>query len=77
MIGVPSNDFGGQEPNSEGEILGFCKGAYNVSFPLASKRRSLVPGASLLSLGRRYSLALELRRNGTSTNISSVATVNW
>jgi len=38
VIGVPSNDFGGQEPNSEGEILGFCKGAYNVTFPLTSKQ---------------------------------------
>jgi glutathione peroxidase len=38
VIGVPSNDFGGQEPNSEAEILGFCKGAYNVTFPLTSKQ---------------------------------------
>src|SRR5262245_48251133 len=38
VIGVPSNDFGRQEPNSEAEILGFCKGAYNVSFPLTSKQ---------------------------------------
>lgn len=38
VVGVPSNDFGGQEPNSEAEILGFCKGAYNVSFPLTSKQ---------------------------------------
>jgi glutathione peroxidase len=38
VIGVPSNDFGGQEPNSEREILGFCKGAYNVTFPLTSKQ---------------------------------------
>ena len=38
VVGVPSNDFGGQEPKSEEEILGFCKGAYNVSFPLTSKQ---------------------------------------
>jgi glutathione peroxidase len=38
VIGVPSNDFGGQEPKAEAEILGFCKGAYNVSFPLTSKQ---------------------------------------
>ncbi|HJZ32822.1 MAG TPA: glutathione peroxidase [Hyphomicrobiaceae bacterium] len=37
VLGVPSNDFGGQEPKSEAEILGFCKGAYNVSFPLSRK----------------------------------------
>lgn len=38
VIGVPSNDFGGQEPKAESEIAEFCKGAYNVSFPLASKQ---------------------------------------
>jgi glutathione peroxidase len=43
VLGVPSNDFGGQEPNSESEILGFCKGAYNVSFPLTTKQ--VVSGA--------------------------------
>ena len=37
VIGVPSNDFGAQEPKSESEILGFCKGAYNVTFPLTTK----------------------------------------
>jgi glutathione peroxidase len=37
VLGVPSNDFGGQEPKSEGEILGFCQGKYGVSFPLTAK----------------------------------------
>ena len=37
VIGVPSNDFGAQEPKSEAEILGFCKGAYNVTFALTTK----------------------------------------
>jgi glutathione peroxidase len=37
VIGVPSNDFGEQEPKGEAEILGFCKGAYNVTFPLTTK----------------------------------------
>jgi len=45
VIGVPSNDFGGQEPNSDGEILGFCKGAYNVTFPLTSKQAVSGPAA--------------------------------
>ena len=44
VLGVPSNDFGGQEPKSEGEILGFCQGKYGVSFPLTSKQS--VKGAS-------------------------------
>ena len=38
VIGVPSNDFGGQEPKVEGEIADFCKGAFGVTFPLTSKQ---------------------------------------
>ena len=37
VIGVPSNDFGEQEPKAESEILGFCKGAFGVTFPLTTK----------------------------------------
>lgn len=37
VIGVPSNDFGGQEPGSNEEIRIFCKTTYDVSFPLAQK----------------------------------------
>jgi glutathione peroxidase len=37
VIGVPSNDFGGQEPGSNAEIKQFCQLNYGVSFPMASK----------------------------------------
>jgi glutathione peroxidase len=37
VIGVPSNDFGEQEPKAEGEIKTFCTGAFGVTFPLTSK----------------------------------------
>lgn len=37
VVGVPSNDFGGQEPNAEGEIKKFCQGAFGVTFPLTEK----------------------------------------
>jgi len=37
VIGAPSNDFGGQEPKSEGEIKDFCQGAFGVTFPLTEK----------------------------------------
>ena len=37
VVGVPSNDFGGQEPGSNEEIKGFCGGTYGVTFPLAAK----------------------------------------
>ncbi len=37
VIGVPSNDFGGQEPKAEAEIKKFCQGAFGVTFPLTAK----------------------------------------
>lgn len=37
VIGVPSNDFGRQEPGSAEEILDFCRLNYGVTFPLADK----------------------------------------
>lgn len=38
LLGVPSNDFGGQEPGSAAEIKAFCE-TYDVSFPLARKEK--------------------------------------
>ena len=37
VVGVPSNDFGGQEPGQAAEIATFCKKNYGVTFPLADK----------------------------------------
>lgn len=37
IIGVPSNDFGGQEPGTAAEIATFCKLNYGVTFPLSEK----------------------------------------
>lgn len=37
VIGVPSNDFGEQEPGSSQEIANFCKLNYGVTFPMTSK----------------------------------------
>ena len=37
VIGVPSNDFGRQEPGNEGEIGEFCSRNYGVSFPMTEK----------------------------------------
>ncbi|MFM9851031.1 MAG: glutathione peroxidase [Hyphomicrobiaceae bacterium] len=38
VVGVPSNDFGAQEPKSESEILGYCQGAFGVNFPMTTKQ---------------------------------------
>lgn len=37
VIGVPSNQFGGQEPGSADEIAQFCSTTYGVTFPLLAK----------------------------------------
>jgi glutathione peroxidase len=37
VIGVPSNDFGHQEPGSAEEIASFCKLNYGVTFPVTAK----------------------------------------
>lgn len=37
VIGVPSNDFGGQEPGNAGEIEQFCEINFGVNFPLSAK----------------------------------------
>lgn len=45
VIGVPSNDFGQQEPGSEKEIKEFCEGKYAVDFPLTGKQDVIGPKA--------------------------------
>lgn len=37
VVGFPCNQFGGQEPGTEAEIVKFCKDNYDVSFDLMSK----------------------------------------
>ncbi|CAG7605689.1 glutathione peroxidase [Actinacidiphila bryophytorum] len=37
VLGVPCNQFGGQEPGTAEEIQTFCSTTYGVSFPLLAK----------------------------------------
>ncbi len=37
VLGVPSNQFGKQEPGSEKEIKEFCETNFNINFPMTSK----------------------------------------
>jgi glutathione peroxidase len=37
IVGVPSNEFGKQEPGTNAEIKKFCTATYKVTFPLMSK----------------------------------------
>ncbi len=43
VLGVPSNDFGGQEPGTEAEIKTFCELNFGVDFPLTSKVHAVGP----------------------------------
>lgn len=37
VIGIPANDFFGQEPGAEAEIQTFCSTTYGVTFPMMAK----------------------------------------
>lgn len=37
VLGFPSNEFAGQEPGTEEEIMSFCRSTYGVQFPMFSK----------------------------------------
>jgi len=37
VVGVPCNQFAGQEPGSAEEIAEFCSSTYGVTFPMAAK----------------------------------------
>ncbi|MDT9684403.1 glutathione peroxidase [Streptomyces sp. TRM76323] len=54
VLGVPCNQFGGQEPGSAEEIRTFCSTTYGVTFPLLEKTDVNGPG--------RHPLYAELTR---------------
>ena len=37
ILGIPSNQFGGQEPGNENEIKKFCETNFNITFPMTTK----------------------------------------
>jgi glutathione peroxidase len=45
VLGVPSNDFGAQEPGTAAEIKDFCSTNFHVTFPLAAKEHVVGGGA--------------------------------
>jgi len=38
VLGVPTNDFGGQTPEDDKSMLEFCQKNYNVTFPVLTKK---------------------------------------
>lgn len=63
IIGFPSNDFMGQEPGSNEEIIAFCKKNYGVSFPMMSKVK--VKGSDKCDI---YSFLTSKSQNGLEDN---------
>jgi glutathione peroxidase len=43
IVGVPANNFAGQEPGTNEEIKKFCSNKYNVTFPMMAKVSVLGP----------------------------------
>lgn len=37
VLGVPSNDFGSQEPGTESDIQAFCATGFGIDFPMTAK----------------------------------------
>jgi len=37
IVGIPANNFGGQEPGTNQEIKTFCSAKYHVTFPMMAK----------------------------------------
>jgi glutathione peroxidase len=44
VIGLPCNQFGGQEPGDEAEIQSFCRANFDVEFPMTEKIEVKGPG---------------------------------
>ncbi|MFZ5556362.1 MAG: glutathione peroxidase [Pseudomonadota bacterium] len=45
VLGVPSNDFGGQEPGGEAKIKDFCEANFGITFPMTTKQKVRGPAA--------------------------------
>ena len=45
MLGIPSNDFGKQEPGTSEEIKNFCEAKFGITFPMTEKVSVKGPGS--------------------------------
>ncbi|WP_068263979.1 glutathione peroxidase [Janibacter limosus] len=51
VVGLPCNQFGGQEPGTSEEIAEFCSATYGVAFPMSEKIEVNGPGRHALYEG--------------------------
>ena len=68
VLGVPSNDFGAQEPKTEPEIAKFCETSFGVTFPMTSKQKVIGADAHALYQWIARRRARPPRPSGTSTS---------
>ena len=79
IIGVPSNDFGGQSPEGNKEFKKFCEMNYGVKFPIL--RKSVIKGSEKSELYKHLTTSAPSKgdvrwnfekflidKNGTVTN---------
>jgi glutathione peroxidase len=66
VVGVPCNQFGGQEPGSSEEIAEFCSATYGVTFPMTEKVEVNGPGRHPL-YGELVAVADEKGHSGDVT----------
>jgi glutathione peroxidase len=66
VLGVPSNDFGKQEPGTEEDIAKFCSTNYKVTFPMTAKVE--VKGAGRVPL--YTALTAATARDGKTEEVS-------
>lgn len=67
VLGVPSNDFGKQEPGTDKEIVEFCNTNYKVTFPMLSK--VVVKGTGKVELYKILTAATP-DKNGKVTEVA-------
>jgi glutathione peroxidase len=68
VVGVPSNEFGKQEPGTDDEIKKFCTSKFKVTFPMMSK--VVITGKNQVPL---YKALIEATPNGKG----QVQQVGW
>ena len=66
VVGIPSNEYGKQEPGSDAEIKKFCSTKYKVTFPMMSK--VVVKGEGQVPLYKTL-IAATPDKNGKSQEI--------
>ena len=67
VLGIPSNQFGGQEPGNNNEIKDFCKTNFSITFPMTSKFDVKVIMPTQYTHGLKKILAIQLFLNGIFT----------